>query len=78
MRKNGRTARKLNKFAWRFRKPVCADGHGVLLPMKYPPVSPRVTRQVSTMATQPLHGVAPRRTGVTLFAKELVGGRAVH
>jgi FkbM family methyltransferase len=46
MRKNGRTARKLKKLAWRFRQPAWADNHGVLLPVKHPQVSPGIAREI--------------------------------
>lgn len=46
MRKNGRTARKLKKLAWRFRQPDWADNHGVLLPVKHALVSPGIAREI--------------------------------
>lgn len=46
MRKNGRTARKLKKMAWRFHQPAWADNHGVLLPAKHPLVSPGIAREI--------------------------------
>jgi FkbM family methyltransferase len=46
MRKNGRTARKLKKLAWRFRQPDWADNHGVLLPVKHPLVSQGIAREI--------------------------------
>lgn len=46
MRKNGRTARKLKKLAWRFRQPAWADNHGVLLPVRHPLVSPGIAREI--------------------------------
>lgn len=46
MRKNGRTARKLRKLAWRFRRPEWADNHGVLLPVRHPLVSEGIAREI--------------------------------
>ena len=46
MRKNGRTARKLKKIAWRFKQPDWADNHGVMLPVKHPLVSPGIAREI--------------------------------
>lgn len=46
MRKNGRTAHKLKKLAWRFHQPAWADNHGVLLPVKHPLVSPGIAREI--------------------------------
>lgn len=46
MRKNGRTAHKLKKLAWRFHRPAWADNHGVLLPVKHPLVSPGIAREI--------------------------------
>ncbi len=46
MRRNNRTARKLKKFAWRFRQPDWADNHGVLLPVKHKLVSPGIAREI--------------------------------
>ena len=46
MRKNGRTAHKLKKLAWRFTQPEWADNHGVMLPVKHPLVSPGIAREI--------------------------------
>ncbi len=46
MRKNGRTARKLKKLAWRFNQPDWADNHGVMLPVKHALVSPGIAREI--------------------------------
>jgi FkbM family methyltransferase len=46
MRKNGRTARKLKKIAWRFTRPDWADNHGVMLPVKHALVSPGIAREI--------------------------------
>lgn len=46
MRKNGRTARKLKKLAWRFSQPEWADNHGVMLPVKHRLVSPGIAREI--------------------------------
>lgn len=46
MRKNGRTARKLRKLAWNFRRPDWADNQGVLLPVRHPLVSPGIAREI--------------------------------
>ncbi|OHC61898.1 MAG: hypothetical protein A3H93_06890 [Rhodocyclales bacterium RIFCSPLOWO2_02_FULL_63_24] len=46
MRKNGRTARKLKKLAWRFKQPDWADNHGVMLPVKHKLVSPGIAREI--------------------------------
>ncbi len=46
MRKNGRTARKLRKLAWRFSQPDWADNHGVMLPVKHRLVSPGIAREI--------------------------------
>ena len=46
MRKNGRTARKLKKLAWRFSQPDWADNHGVMLPVKHRLVSPGIAREI--------------------------------
>ena len=46
MRSNGRTVRKLKKFAWRFKQPEWADNHGVLLPVKHALVSPGIARDI--------------------------------
>lgn len=46
MRKNGRTARKLKKLAWRFKQPDWADNHGVMLPVKHRLVSPGIAREI--------------------------------
>lgn len=46
MRRNGRTARKLRKLAWRFRQPEWADNHGIMLPVKHPLVSPGIAREI--------------------------------
>jgi FkbM family methyltransferase len=46
MRKNGRTARRLKKFAWRFSRPDWADNHGVMLPVKHALVSPHIAREI--------------------------------
>ena len=46
MRKNGRTAHKLKKLAWRFSQPDWADNHGVMLPVKHKLVSPGIAREI--------------------------------
>jgi FkbM family methyltransferase len=46
MRKNGRTARKLKKIAWRFKQPDWADNHGIMLPVKHALVSPGIAREI--------------------------------
>lgn len=46
MRKNGRTARKLKKIAWRFKKPDWADNHGIMLPVRHAMVSPGIAREI--------------------------------
>jgi FkbM family methyltransferase len=46
MRKNGRTARKLKKIAWRFKQPEWADNHGIMLPVKHALVSPGIAREI--------------------------------
>ena len=46
MRKNGRTARKLKKIAWRFKQPDWADNHGVMLPVRHVMVSPGIAREI--------------------------------
>jgi len=46
MRRNGRTARKLKKIAWRFKQPDWADNHGVMLPVKHALVSPGIAREI--------------------------------
>ena len=46
MRKDGRTARKLKKIAWRFKQPDWADNHGVMLPVKHALVSPGIAREI--------------------------------
>ena len=46
MRKNGRTAHKLKKLAWRFTQPEWADNHGVMLPVKHALVSPGIAREI--------------------------------
>ena len=47
MRKKGRTARRLKKFAWRFSQPEWADNHGVMLPVKHALVSPGIALDFS-------------------------------
>ena len=50
MRKNGRTAHKLKKLAWRLiyqlGQPDWADNHGVMLPVKHRLVSPGIAREI--------------------------------
>jgi FkbM family methyltransferase len=46
MRKNGRTAHKLKKLAWRFKQPEWADNHGVMLPVKHRLVSSGIAREI--------------------------------
>jgi hypothetical protein len=46
MRRNGRTAHKFKKLAWRFRQPDWADNHGVQLPVKHALVSPGIAREI--------------------------------